>query len=363
DTTSGGGTTSGVTVTDSLGNTYSDDNALAGRQLETQTFNGISGPETSASITVPSVVATTATRTRTGLPAEQATMVRTTKEITYTDLAGGGTQQEQTVTTYDSAGRAVLDDQTGTAIPQTCTQTSYADNTSAWIRDAVSEMIVASQACPAAPGSLTAADIVKDTRTYFDGSTTLGAAPTAGNATMGTAATANNGGALTFVTQSTPAYDSSGRVVSAADGRGDTTTTAYTPADGGPLTQTTTTNALGQTSTEVVDPGRGSVLSETDVAGYVSTATYDPLGRLTAEWKPGRSQAAGDAANITYSYLETQTAPLAVTTNTLVDYGTAANYVPPVSIYDSLGQLRQTQTAAEGGDTIVSDSFYDSHGW
>jgi len=363
DTTSGGGTTSGVTVTDSLGNTYSDDNALAGRQLETQTFNGISGPETSASITVPSVVATTATRTRTGLPAEQATMVRTTKEITYTDLAGGGTQQEQTVTTYDSAGRAVLDDQTGTAIPQTCTQTSYADNTSAWIRDAVSEMIVASQACPAAPGSLTAADIVKDTRTYFDGSTTLGAAPTAGNATMGTAATANNGGALTFVTQSTTAYDSSGRVVSAADGRGDTTTTAYTPADGGPLTQTTTTNALGQTSTEVVDPGRGSVLSETDVAGYVSTATYDPLGRLTAEWKPGRSQAAGDAANITYSYLETQTAPLAVTTNTLVDYGTAANYVPSVSIYDSLGQLRQTQTAAEGGDTIVSDSFYDSHGW
>ena len=80
-------------------------------------------------------------------------------------------------------------------------------------------------------------------------------------------------------------------------------------------------------------------------------------------WKPGRSQAGGATASVTYSYLETQTAPLAVTTNTLVDYGTGTNYVTSVSIYDSMGQLRQTQTAAEGGDTVVTDSFYDSHGW
>jgi RHS repeat-associated protein len=42
--------------------------------------------------------------------------------------------------------------------------------------------------------------------------------------------------------------------------------------------------------------------------------------------------------------------------------------VTSVSIYDSLGQLRQTQTAAEssspsGPNIAVTDRFYDSHGW
>ncbi len=363
DTNATGGTSSGVTVSDSFGTTYSDDNALAGQELESQDFNGISGPEVSATLTVPSVLATTATRMRTGLPDQQATMVRSTREVDYTDLAGGTTQQKTTVTSYDSAGRAVLDDQSGTGVPEICTQTSYADNTTAWIRDSVSEVITATQACPAAPASLTAADITKDTRTYYDGSTTLGGAPTAGNATMTTEATANNAGTLTFVTQSTQTYDSSGRAISSTDARGHTTTTAYAPADGGPTTQTVATNALGQTATDVYDPGRGSILAETNPAGYLTTATYDPLGRLTAVWKPGRSQAGGATASVTYSYLETQTVPLAVTTNTLVDYGAGTNYTTSVSIFDSMGQPRQTQTATEGGDMVVTDTFYDSHGW
>ena len=362
DTTSGGGTTSGVTVSDSAGKTYSDDNALAGQVLESQTFNGSTGSELTDVITVPSVLGVTASRNRTGLPAQQATIVRTTTQTSYTDLAAGGRLQKQVVTSYDSAGRPVLADQTGTAIPETCTQTSYADNTTAWIRDTASEVIKSAQACPASPGNLTAADIISDNRMYYDGSATLGAAPSAGNPTQATAATANNGGTLTFATQHTTSYDSSGRVVSSADGLGNTTTTAFTPADGGPLTQMQTTNQLGQMTTTVLDPGRGSVLSLTDVAGYVTTATYDPLGRITAVWKPGRVQGT-DTASLTYAYQESQTQPLAVTTNTLVDYGTGTSYLTSISIYDSMGQLRQTQTAAEGGNTVVTDQIRDSHGW
>ncbi|HET9898142.1 MAG TPA: RHS repeat-associated core domain-containing protein [Streptosporangiaceae bacterium] len=363
DTNGSGGTTTGVTVSDSSNVAYTDANALFGQTLERQTFNGASGAEISADITVPSVARTTATRARTGLPAEVATMVRTTRQTTYTDLADGTKQQSQTVSSYDSSGRVVLADQTGTGIPETCTETSYADNNTAWIKDRVSEVIDSAEACPASPGSLTATDIISDTRTFYDGSTSLGAAPTAGNPTKVTQATANNAGTLAFATQSTTGYNSSGRVTSTADGLGNTSATSYTPADGGPLTQVVTTNALGQTATKVLDPGRGSVLSSTDAAGYLTTATYDPLGRLTAVWKPGRSQAGGDSASMTYSYLETQSAPLAVTTNTLVDYGTGTNYLTSISIYDSLGQPRQTQAAAEGGNTVVTDTFYDSHGW
>ena len=362
DTNSSGGTTSGVTVTDSAGTTYTDANALAGQQLEKQTFNGSTGAELTDSITVPSVLSVTATRARTGLPSQQATMVGVTKEVDYADLAGGTRQSKTIVTTYDSDARPVLVDQTGTSVPETCTQTTYDDNNTAWIHDAASEVINSAQACPASPGSLTAADIISDARTYFDGATSLTTAPTAGNPTKVMQASANSGGTLTFVTQKTVTYDSSGRPLTTTDGDGNATTTSYTPADGGPLTQTATTNALTQTVTRVLDPGRGSLLSLTDAAGYLTTATYDPLGRLTAVWKPGRSQSLGDSANVTYSYLVSQTQPLAITTNTLVDYGTGTNYATSISIYDSFGQLRQTQTAAEGGNTIVTDQFRDSHG-
>ena len=43
-------------------------------------------------------------------------------------------------------------------------------------------------------------------------------------------------------------------------------------------------------------------------------------------------------------------------------YGTTTDYVTSTQIYDSLGQARQTQTAAEGWNTTVSMTSYDSHG-
>jgi hypothetical protein len=44
-------------------------------------------------------------------------------------------------------------------------------------------------------------------------------------------------------------------------------------------------------------------------------------------------------------------------------YGTTTDYVTSTQIYDSLGQARQSQTAAEGWNTTVSMTSYDSHGW
>jgi RHS repeat-associated protein len=365
DTLPGGGTST-ATVTDSLGESFTDSDALAGMPLEVQTFNGSTGAQLTDQITEQSVVQVTANETLSGLPTVQASMTGVTSERDFTDLPGGSQNELTTDTTYDTDGRPVLVQKSGTGIPETCTQTTYDDNTSAsvWIRDAVSETIVAQQACPSAVNELTASDIVSDTRTYYDGNnTSLTTPPTAGNPTMETKAVTNSSGTLTFATQWTRTYDSSGRPLTSTDARGNTTTMAYTPADGGPLTGLTTTNALGQTSTQTFDPGRGSLLTSTGAAGYEASGSYDALGRLIAVWEPGRSQSGGASANVTYSYQESQTAPLAVTTNTLVDYGTGTNYVTSVSIYDSLGQLRQTQTAAEGGDTVVTDKFYDSHGW
>jgi YD repeat-containing protein len=368
DTLPGGGVSTGVTVSDSNGVTYPDDNALAGQTRETQTFNGVGGPEISASISVPSVVATNASQARTGLPALKASMVRTIKQTDYTDLASGTPLTKTTKTTYDGFGRAILVDQSGTSIPETCSETTYDDNTDqdVWIRSAVSEVIISQQACPATVGNLTSTDVISDTRTFYDGKTSLTTAPTAGNPTLINSATTNSGGSLGFFTQKTMTYDPSGRLSTSTDADGNTTTRTYTPADGGPMTSVQTKNVVSSTqtliATQTFDPGRGSLLTSTDAAGYLTSASYDALGRLTAVWKPGRTQGT-DTANVTYAYHVVTGDPLAVTTGTLVDYGNGTNYVNSVSIYDSLGELRQTQTAAEGGDTVVTDKFYDSHGW
>jgi RHS repeat-associated protein len=362
DTLPGGGTRT-ANVSDTFGATISDNNAFADQQLETQKLNGVGGAEVSATVTNLAVAATTATQTVSGLPTVYATMVRTASQRTVTDLAAGGTEFKQTATTYDASGRPILADTTGTGIAETCQQTSYAANSSGTITNATAESITAQQACPASAGNLTASAILSDTRTYYDGSTTLGQITGPGDPTTVSKAVTNTNGALTFVTQSTTSYDAMGRVTAVTDARGNATKTSYTPADGGPLTQKTVTNAKNQGSTQTIDPGRGTTQSSTDVAGYLTTATYDPLGRTTAVWKPGRSQTGGAAANSTYSYQVSQTAPLAVTTNTLVDTGSSTGYVTSVSLYDSLGQLRQTQVQSEGGNTAVTDKSYDSHGW
>lgn len=366
-----GGKTRSANATDTVGDSYPDNNAFADQVLETEKLDGVGGAEISASISTLAVTATTGTMAVSGLPTVQATMVAPTEVRSITDLAAGGTQVKTVKTSYDSYGRAVLADTSGPGIAESCVQSSYAGPTpdpatstpSPWITNAVSETVTAAQACPASPGSLTTSDILADTRTYFDGSTTLGAAPSAGNPTSVSKAVSDPSGTLNFQTQSTTTYDSMGRVLTSTDARGNATKTSYTPATGGPLTAETVTNALTQTSNKTFDPGRGSTLTSTDVSGYLTSESYDPLGRVTAVWKPGRSQSGGASASITYTYGISQTQPLTVTTNTLVDYGTGTDYQTEISIYDALGQLLQTQTEAEGGNTAATETFYDSHGW
>jgi RHS repeat-associated protein len=358
------GATRSVTLRDSLGETVADDVNFADQPFETRTFAGPGGAQLTDQVSNLANVATTATRSRTGagLPDLRAVITRTSETRDYTNHAAGGTDVTDVKTTYDSDGRAVLADNSGTSIPETCTQTAYADNSAAWIRNKTSETIVAKQACPSTVGSLTATAILADTRTYYDGSTTLGSLTGAGDATEVDKATANNAGTLTFTKQSTAAYDAMGRATSGTDALGHTGSTAYTPSDGGPLTATTTTNAKSQTSSVTLDPGRGTTLKSVDVAGYVTSESYDALGRVTGVWKPGRTQGSS-GANITYAYQVLPSTPLAVTTNTLIDTGTSTSYRTSISLYDSLGHLRQVQVAAEGGVTVETDTLYDSHGW
>ncbi|WP_236796666.1 RHS repeat-associated core domain-containing protein, partial [Amycolatopsis sp. GM8] len=361
DTLPGGGVRS-ATVTDSLGETVPDSDVYADTARESQVFNGSGGLRVSSTITDLSTLATTATRNRSGLPALTAVVFEPTKSREIQDLAAGGTRTATTTSVYDTLGRIVERTESGDGVPDVCTSTSYADNTTSWIRTRVSETVTSQQVCPA-PGT-TPTPILADARMFYDGSSTLGAIPGAGDTTRTDTATVNNGGTLTFATTSSGTFDASGRALTTVDGLNRTTTIAYTPADGGSLTQTVTTNALNQTSTVNVDPARGATTTTIDVAGHRTDASYDALGRLTTLWLPGHNKATNDPASATYAYQLSATAPSAVTAKTLVPKtGTTNTYVTSIKIYDAFGQLKQTQSDAEGGGRTVSDTFYDSHGW
>ena len=355
-----GGGTRTATVTDSLGETVPDNNLFADTPREVQVFNGDGGARLSSQITDPVVLATTGSRARTGLPALTANVVTTSRVRNLTDLAAGGVRTTSVSYGYDGLGRQIQQTDSGDGVPDMCTTTSYADNTTTWVRTKADESIVSQQVCPAV--GTTPAPILSDDRTYYDGATTLGSV-TRGDVTRGDVAAANNNGSLTWATTDTATFDASGRPLSTTDTSSNATKTiAYTPADGGNLTGTVTTNAVGQKSSITTDPGRNLTLSTVDVAGHRTDATYDALGRLSAEWLPNHDKPSGQSASVTYSYLLRNDGPLAVTTNTLVDTGSGTDYVSAVQLFDALGQRLQTQTQTVGGRT-VSDVFYDSHGW
>ena len=360
-----GGKTRSVTLTNSLGETFPDNNLFADSAYETQNFNGLNGNRLEREFVTPTILATTASRARTGLSAQTANITGTTKVRTLTDIAAGGVSTSSITYGYDGLGRAVQETDSADGQPDICTTSKFASGTTGVI-DKVYESIVSQQACPAqgaAPSS-----ILSDNVSYYDGSSTPGTVGK-GDTTRGDSAITNANGTLTFATTTTATFDASGRPLTTTDydtpgaQNGNTTKLSYTPADGGNLTQTTTTNAKGQQSSLTLDPGRNVTTHAVDVAGHVTDATYDPLGRLTQEWLPNHDKPSGQQPSSTFSYQLAPGAPLAVTTKSLVDTGAGTNYVTSIKLYDSIGQLVQTQDDAEGGGRAVSDTFHDSHGW
>jgi YD repeat-containing protein len=189
-------------------------------------------------------------------------------------------------------------------------------------------------------------------------------APTTGDVSVVQKATGYSGGAFTYQTVSTAVYDSYGRVIKSYDANGGYNGTTYTPTTtkytmtGGSTTSQTVTNPLGQSTTTDLDPLRGLPVETIDANGIATNMQYDELGRLTDVWEYGRATTL--PANIVYTYSVTPGVPVVVTTKQLND---ASGYITSTSLYDSLLRLRQTQVPTPQGGILVTDQFYDSHGW
>lgn len=332
---------------------------FAGQLRSEKTLNGVGGAVLSETITTPYA---SAVRANDGTNTSR--FVDDASEVTTAPLSTGGTQRTETSTQYEATyGLATSEQTSGTGVPTTCTQTTYAPaNTTAWLIGLPQETRTTAAACADVASAVYPRDAISAARTLYDG-LTLGQMPTKGLVSSGQTVetyTGTTAASARWVTSRTTTYDAMGRSASETDALGRKTTTSFTPTTGGPVTGMTTTNPApyNWASSTTFDPARGLVLSATDQNNRVITATYDALGRRTAAWFPGRPQASNTTPSIAFAYSMTRTAPSSVATTTLTSTGTSTSF----SLYDGLGDIVQTQSPAYGGGSVITDSQYDAAG-
>ncbi|MEJ3748089.1 RHS repeat-associated core domain-containing protein [Actinomycetes bacterium KLBMP 9797] len=345
-----------VTVANSQGTALEDKPGYAGFARETIVRDAVTGAEISAEFQEPWLSEPTAVRDRESGPLE-ARILKVDSVQTRTVLAAGGARVAKTATKYDGYGSVIeVHDHGDVAVPDDdiCTTTSYARNTTAWLVDLPKRVLAAAVPCGTAPKP---ADVVSDERTYYDGADSVDAAPAKGDVTRTERLSSWDGAEPRYVTTSRAGYDQHGRIVEAYDALGAKTTTAYQPAAGGPVTKVTVTNPRGHASVTELDAGRGLARATVDANGRRGARAYDPLGRLTAAWQPGRP--ANQPPTVRHEYLIRPDAPAVITTHALLGDG---GYGTTHTLYDGLLRERQTQRPAPGGGRIVTDTLYDAHG-
>ncbi|MFJ6936920.1 RHS repeat-associated core domain-containing protein [Streptomyces sp. NPDC101132] len=353
----------GAAVADSEGTTIPDHEAFAGMTRETATFNGVGGPLVSATSYTPWRSATptaTSSRAADNLPSSAAYQTGVAKEESRTTVVGAALRRTETSRTFDDEGFVESTSETGDkdkAGDESCTTTSYARNAVKNMLSAVAETTTVAKPCGTAANLPT--DLVGTTRTYYDGATAIGAAPTLGDETR---RDENNGPGTGFITVSTAAYDAYGRQTSMTDGAGSTTTFAFTPATGQVPTKTVTTNELGHATTVYSDPRRGVTTAVVDPNNKRTDVEYDGLGRVDKVWRPGWSKTDHPTLpSVDFAYRVSQSVANVVTTKQLQHDG---SYAYSYAFYDGLLRPIETQAPAIGdpNGAVISETRYDTRG-
>ncbi|WP_412543058.1 RHS repeat-associated core domain-containing protein [Longispora sp. K20-0274] len=364
--------TRNVSVTDSLGGTWPDDDEFSGMAREQLTYNTLDNSVVGAVITDPwksdppsatrTISGTTVTARHLGVKATHSRTVldgnrgwRKADSQTWNDDTYGMVDKTETQASQVNAAGVVT--ATGAA---SCNKITYSRNTgAAWLLLGVSR--VESYALPCATAPTVADDVLGDTRFSFDNQAP-GLAPIQGNVTQVEDLKSWTVGNPVRTVVSTTKYDNRGRQIEVVDAIGAKTTTAYTALTNGPVNRTTSTNHLQLTTSADLDPAWGVTKLSTDPNGKRTESSYDAFGRLTGVWLPGRSKAANPSTpNTGYEYKLYNDRPSVVISKRLTANDT---YVTTYTLYDSLLRQRQTQTPATGltAGRVLTDSYYDSVG-
>jgi RHS repeat-associated protein len=356
--------TRSATVSDVHGDPPATDaNQFAGMTYEQVDYNGADTAANIVTDTVTDPFSSAATASQTmpdGIPTSQSFLTGTKDTKVYTPLGGGTTRVTEDDYTHDAHGRVTQENDQGdlsTTGDNLCTATSYADNTTTHVFNLVAEEREVSVACGTAP--VFPQNAVSDKRTFYDGTTTVGAAPTAGDVTKSQDAITYTGDPTTSTyATTTSTFDEYGRTLTNTDPDGRTTTTAFTPLTGAEPTGETVTDPLAHVTTTTYDPLRELAKTVRDPAGLLTTEQYDALGRLTAVYKPG-NPAAGLLPDYKFTYLISSSAPSTVATSTRANGST---YQETLTLYDALLRQRETQTQVLGGGRTIGDTVYNTDG-
>ncbi|WP_344130566.1 RHS repeat-associated core domain-containing protein [Luedemannella flava] len=347
-----------------------DEDAFAGMVREKISYNGPAGAEVSAEVSVPWQSSATATRTI------NSTTVRARFVgigATHTRVIRDGGRAPRTtaaVTSFDAQGMPVSrNDQGDQSVTgdEGCTLTDYTRNMDTtdgepWLTSMVGRMREFAVDCTrAGQTGLTAAEVIADKKSYFDGATAITTPPTKGLVTKEETLDDWVNGAPVFVTGSAATYDEYGRPKSTTDVKNNVTLYSYAANAGGQVASATMTNALQWVNTVTYEPAFGVKLSQKDSNDRITSWEYDGLGRLTGVWQPGRDKSLNQTANVTHTYTVNQLVPSVISTSKLTPSG---GYVTTYEYFDGL--LRSIQTQAPRGDTtagtVLTDTFYDTAG-
>lgn len=352
-----GGGTRQVKVTDSDGTALDDAEALQGRPREEIHYDGPGGPAMSGTVTG-YWTRQTAKRVR-SWGTTTAHLVEVDKVRTRTALASGGWRYTTTDTDYNADGLPTQVDDLGdesTASDDQCVRTTYARDDAKWMISYVTRVETVTKACGVTPDR--PADVASDVRKSYDNQA-WGVAPTKGDVTRTEKLGSWDGGPK-YITVGTTTFDVYGRPQVVTDASGGRTTTRYLPATG-LVTGTEATNPAGHVTKTEVETAWGLPVATIDVNGKRTDLAYDPLGRLTGVWLPGRARTTyGSAPNMKFGYEVRADGPTTVSTSTLRNDGT--RYTTGYALYDGLLRARQTQQPAPGGGRVVNDTLYDTRG-
>ncbi|WP_432827051.1 polymorphic toxin-type HINT domain-containing protein [Dactylosporangium sp. CA-092794] len=351
-----GGTRS-ASVKDFTDAIWTDDDALAGLVREQIVYNGTDDKPVSSVITDPWQSAPTATRSAAGRTATARYTDTGTVRQRVTLDGGREPRVISKSSTFDKYGRVTNVDDRGDEAVTTddrCTITTYAPDGGTGLRTAVQRTQTYALSCAKTPA---AGDVLADTVVAFDGGEP-GAPPTKGDVSRLRSIAGGSPAQPQYVDAARNEYDQYGRIVRSWDAKGNVTTRSYTPATGAAPTSMTSTDAKGFHTVTELRPEWGLDAATVDPNDNRTDLGYDPLGRLTGVWLPGRDR--GGRANVEYQY-QIGTSGSSVATSRLTANG---GYVTSYVLYDGLLRPRQTQAPAPGGEggRNITDTIYDSVG-
>ncbi|MEV4509336.1 FG-GAP-like repeat-containing protein [Dactylosporangium sp. NPDC049525] len=362
DRTDAGLYTRTATITASEGGALTDDDRLSGFLREERHYKGPGGILLSATLNDPWQQQTAS---RTMVPAwaapniQTAKFLRTSRTQSRTLVEATSTWRRTDVqTTFDAtyAQPTLVKDLGGTGTgDDVCTSTTYARNTTNWLIDYPAQTLTTD--CTASPAP---ANHLGGSQTLYDGNTTVGVIGTRGLSTKSLALDSFTGSTPVWKQTGSAEYDANGRLQDSFDASNALTMTRFTTAyAGGPVTTATRTDPLGYISTTTFDGVRNQPRTITDANLKTATLAYDPLGRLTQVWVPGR--AVNLPPSLEYVYNIRDTSASSVQTKQL---GPNGNIISSYEFYDGLLRARQTQSPAPtaNGGRIIADTKYDGRG-